>query len=73
MFQSDSFTSIGRAAAELQRPVVEIEHCAESLGINPAFLLNNVPHFDANGLSRIAAGLRSSRPTGKHRRRKAKA
>lgn len=50
-------TSIGKAAAELQKPVSAIRRAADELGIQPSHLINSVPHFAAADLERIAEHL----------------
>jgi len=46
--------SLGSAAAQLQKPITVIRRTAEALGIEPAYRINNVPHFAAADVERIA-------------------
>jgi hypothetical protein len=55
-------TSIGQAAAELQLPVAKIRSIARELGVQAAFVINDVPHFKRADLERIRQA--------RHRRRR---
>lgn len=53
--------SIGSAAAQLQAPVATIRKAAESLGILPAFRINEIAHFTPSDLERIGRQIQEAR------------
>ena len=50
-------TSVGQAAALFQRHPSSIRKAAEELDIEPRFVLNSVPYYDAEDLEQIAQHL----------------
>ena len=68
--QTIEIVSIGSAAAQLQKPMTVIRRAADELGILPAYRINEIPHFAAADLERIAEHLdrqRTDQPQ-RHRR-----
>ena len=55
-------TSIGQAAALLQRHPSSIRKAAGELGIEPRYRINDVPHYFPADLERIAEHLNKSKP-----------
>lgn len=55
-----NITSIGVLAGEIQAPVKQIAEVAKQLGIVPSARINNVPHFCAADVERIAAHIRTA-------------
>ena len=49
--------SIGRLAADTQKPVRRIEQAANELRIKPAMRLNGVPYFNGRQVERLTAAL----------------
>lgn len=54
MDATNSILSSGRIACELQQPITRIMRAAGELGIVPIIVINNVPHFDASDVEKIA-------------------
>jgi hypothetical protein len=52
-----AITSLGKVCAELQRPITAIRRAADRLGIVPAIVINDVPHYAASDVERIAEHL----------------
>ena len=47
-------SSVGQLAQQFQRHVSEIRAACRELGIEPAFVINSVPHFAAQDCERLA-------------------
>ena len=58
-------TSVGQAAALFQRHPSSIRKAAEELDIEPRFVLNSVPYYDAEDLERVAAKLTEPKQRGR--------
>lgn len=48
-----SISAIGNVCAQLQRPYGAIQRAIEQLGIEPAIVINTVPHFSDDDVERI--------------------
>ena len=53
--------SIGRLAADTQKPVRRIEQAAAELGISPDLKLNGVPYFSGAQVERLTAKLKEQK------------
>ena len=53
--------SIGRLAADTQRPVRRIEQAANELGIRPAMRLNGIPYFNGRQVERLTEAMNRSK------------
>ena len=52
--------AVGKLAATIQRHPSEIREAAVRLSIPPAFLINDVPHFDSQSCQRLTEHFRRS-------------
>jgi predicted XRE-type DNA-binding protein len=51
------FVSVGRLAADVQKPVRDIERAAETLKIRAALRLNKISYYNAAQVSRLTKHL----------------
>ena len=63
--QTLRLVSLGKAASLLQRMPASISKAASEIGVVPAVVLNDVPHFDESDLQRVSDHLRQSSNEGK--------
>ena len=59
------YMSLGRVAAHLQRTPGMVREASNTLGIIPAFVLNDIPHFTGVDVERMAEHFRNL-PRGGH-------
>ena len=59
---TNELTAIGVLASQLQRSVAAIRDTAATLGMSPAWLINQVPHYDREQVERLTAYFRENSP-----------